>query len=78
MRLKTIVLLLVSSLAYSGGWAQQTPLPKTTLRLQVREDMLHLKAKGLKKEQIYSASKKLEDFANATVSATVISQKMLE
>lgn len=62
-----------------GGhlFAQVTDSSKS-LQLTVREDMLNLKSRGLKKEQIYSASKTLENFINAPVSATVITQKMIE
>lgn len=49
-----------------------------SLQLTVQEDMLNLKSRGLKKEQIYSASKTLENFINAPVSVTVITQKMIE
>ncbi len=48
------------------------------LQLTVAEDMLNLKVKGLKKEQIYSATKTLEAFMASPVSATVISRKMIQ
>lgn len=48
------------------------------LQLTVAEDMLNLKVKGLKKEQIYSATKTLESFMSSPVSATVISRKMIQ
>ncbi|OJJ20515.1 hypothetical protein BKI52_18850 [marine bacterium AO1-C] len=40
--------------------------------------MLNLQVRGLKKVQIYSATKTLEDYLAAPVSATVINQQMLE
>ncbi|OJJ17989.1 hypothetical protein BKI52_29485 [marine bacterium AO1-C] len=57
--------------------AQNNQPLKNNLQLQVREDMLNLKAKGLKKDQVYSASRELEQLVNAPVSATVITQKMI-
>lgn len=76
MRLAIISLFLcvlsVSSLAQTIDSVQ------TNLQLQVREDMLNLKSKGLKKDQVYSASLKLEQLVNASVSASVITQKMIE
>ncbi len=56
----------------------QTPDSTKGLQLTVAEDMLNLKVKGLKKEQIYSATKTLEAFMTSPVSATVISRKMIQ
>ncbi|OJJ21594.1 hypothetical protein BKI52_13840 [marine bacterium AO1-C] len=67
------IILLHSALA----WGQVTD-SITRLRLTVREDMLNLKSKGLKQEQIYSASKTLEKYLSAPLSATIITQKMIE
>lgn len=77
--MKYIITYLLCALCWSQLLAQK---PNTDsirrLQLSVREDMLNLKVKGLKKEQIYSASKTLEDFINSPVSATVITRKMIE
>ena len=72
--------LLVTLLSLAVGdasWAQ-TPDSVGGLRLTVRKDMLNLKVRGLKKAKIYSATKALEDYLSAPVSATVINQQMLE
>ncbi len=59
-------------------FAQNVITRKKNWQLQVREDMLYKKAKGLQKEKIYSASRMLESFTDAPVSATVISSQTIE
>ena len=68
---------LFSLMVACPSWAQ-TPDSTGGLRFTVRKDMLNLKVRGLKKAQIYSATKTLEDYLSAPVSATVINQQMLE
>ena len=59
-------------------YAQQPDTTNTNWQLQVREDMLNLKSVGLKKKEVYSTSRRLEQVFNAPLSATVITRKMLE
>ncbi|OJJ18757.1 hypothetical protein BKI52_24465 [marine bacterium AO1-C] len=58
----------------------QTPPDSSEAFLQftVKEDVLSLQPKKAKRPQIYSASKSLEDYLSAPVSATVINQQMIE
>lgn len=56
----------------------QTPDSTKNLQLSVIEDMLNLKIKGLKKEQIYSATKALEKYIESPVAATVINRQMID
>ncbi|HAS41164.1 MAG TPA: TonB-dependent receptor [Microscillaceae bacterium] len=63
---------------YNQAYSQTIIDSAQNLRLTVMEDMLNLKVKGLKKEQIYSASKMLEDALATPVSSAFISQEMIK
>lgn len=77
MRIITIIILFCNTVV--PLWAQQPPdSTKTNWRLKVREDLLYLKATGLKKKEIYSASRKPEHFFDAPLASSVITQKMLQ